>query len=180
MSELKQVATSISNVGASTCDYIQFFPNMPQGAGDNQRIGNRVATRYFSFRLRFAFTPGAQWANATPLNLRLYVVWPRDASRSDALSLINETNFPTFGLQDQDNFIIWKKQDMILSNGSFYGERRFQWVKFAKRFIWKAEFKQGTDTQPMKMPYLVISSNYLAGQQNYSVVGYVKVSYRDI
>nr|QKI29015.1 Cap [Kummerowia striata CRESS virus] len=178
MSELKQVSTSITaniNTGFS---FIRFMPQVTQGPGDNQRIGNRIRARYFTMKVEVGVdgsaAPGAY-------SVRLYIVWPRKLSDNDAQSVMTSINFPLETMPDQDRWIFWKDYKFSLSNTGIYGSPKERNLTFYKRYPVGLSFGGASNVYPEKMPYIIWNTDAPGTATGLVTIrGYIKVSYKDI
>lgn len=106
--ELKQ-ATSTFNLNASNFYKTTLAPvNIPQGAGDNQRVGNVIMSRNWQLKLNFlAQAVQNPTTNDGIYRMRVVIVWPRKFSTTDAANAIGLSSFPLETMIDPDNWIIW-------------------------------------------------------------------------
>lgn len=178
MAELKNGVTYIDS-SPQELYTANLVPTIYQGPGDNQRIGNKVFSRYFSINLEFRFVQGVNYSNQTT-TIRIFIVWPRRASRQDAESLITSTNFPVYGLIDQDNWIVWRDVRFVLGDGTQNGTTLIKNWKFYKRFPCTLEYTKADDIIPVKYPYMILSSSQTLLAASYLLTGYMKMSYKDI
>lgn len=173
--ENKQVNYNVNTIPSSTIVYFRFANSIVQGAGDNQRIANQVFARGWSAKFEFTCP-----TNQSP-NIRIWVVWPRALSSSDATAAITASNFPLTGVVDQDNWIVWEDTTFHMQNPADYGRPNYYRWEFYKRFPVKLEWPSAADVIPKKNAYIVINTPYLGvGTSGYNLTGYVKLSYKDI
>lgn len=183
-SELKQANTQVNAAVSSGFQYYNMSPNIPQGAGDNERIGNEIMSRNFQIKCRInarikqnPVGPGTSniWA-------RILIVYPRKYSNVEAQNFITALNFPGLGLIDQDNWIVWYDKWVTLNpNSDFYhGYPKTLCFKFNKRFYSKMIFGRGASVQPEKGPWMIINHDSTPTDQELTFQGYFKLSYKDI
>lgn len=173
MAECKQASYNITFPHTGSVIYVPLTPDVNQGSGDGQRIGNVIRARNFQVKININSTPGNISA------VRVFIVWPRKLSFGDAVNLINNTNFPNVGLVDQDNWIVWYDKIHFLQQPAVYGRSQTRRLVFNKRFFAKLEYRTGTAVAPNKSPYIIFNCPYVSTQL-YTVEGYCKMSYKDI
>lgn len=180
MAELKNASRTLDGTVADHVVWYRLTPSISQGAGDNQRIGNKIFSRYYTckfFLLINPITATTHWKT-----VRIYIVWPRRASANDAEALITAANFPVSQLPDQDNWIYWRDNQFVLTDGTINGAGVYfrKYFSFYKRFGCTLEYASGVEVQPMKRPYLIVSHNYDPTNVLVQLGGYVKMTYKDI
>lgn len=176
--EPKQVSLTWSGTSAALFNYTTMYPDVVQGTGDNQRIGNQIMGRKLYARGLFAFRTLANYDQSS-YQIRIYIVFPRTLSASDSVSLITAANFPFQGLPDQDNFIYWYDKTFRLGTGA-YGEPRQMVWNFAKTFNHKIYFTAYNNITAKKNPFIIIASNYAATNKTHDFNVYVRWGYKDI
>lgn len=135
-----------------------------------------------NFQLKF-------WLNIIPKGLpqdpiifyvRIYIVWPRQFSRTNAIGALTNANFPLIGMVDQDNWIIWKDQSYTVSTspGSTMALQS-RYITFNKRFFCSLEYPTGTENLATKTPWMIIVHNVNVDNYDLRVQGYQKMSYKD-
>ena len=180
MSETKQGVRTLDNVAfTEAITYLPLVPLIAQGPGDNQRIGNKVMSQWFTINLFFYVRKSPSATIETDKTFRIYIVWPKNTSSSDTTAMFTSANFPLHGLPDQDNFIYWKDQKYFTHTTSEFGRKDYINLKMYKRFRYHIEFKSSGNTEAPKMPYMVIST---VADPNVTtqVSGYIKMSFKDI
>lgn len=180
MSESKQGSRPYAaSLLTTTITYFPLTPDISQGPGDNQRIGNKVMSNWFTIKMNFQLFPVVA-GTVLDKNIRIWVVWPKNSSVSDTTSLFTSTNFPMFGMPDQDNFYYWRDQLYFRNTVAEPGRPDYIQFKMYKKFRYHLQYKQSGDTQPLMQPYLVV--NYVPDPANltFAVNGYIKMSYKDI
>lgn len=181
MAELKQGVRDIPSFAVTNvCTVLNLTPDITVGAADNQRIGNKIFGRYFTVNIEFIFLKRDEWQSIAGYTLRMYIVWPRKLSYNDAITQATSTNFPVDGMPDQDNWIYWMDRKWTMSAGEIFGSPAAKNIKFYKRFPCLYEFSNSTAAIPTKCPLLIIASDYNPLIQTVQVVGYTKLSYKDI
>lgn len=180
--ELKNVTTTVNTMLNTILNTVKLVPSIAQGAGDNQRIGNKVMSRNFQIKLQFTLTPVQGAISEEIRQMRLIIVWPRTMSDTDAVAQINTSNFPINNIVDQDNWIIWMDKTV---NWTAYpllypAYRQTYRLEFNKRFFCTLEWKNSGTGTSTKTPYLIIVSDHNAGYENMTVRGYAKLSYKDV
>lgn len=178
MAETKQATFNINNTYTNQLTQWQLFPQIPQGSGDNQRIGNKVRGRWLTVNLTMRYQAGDN-EDGLPVDCRLYIVWPK-LTVSDSDAQVNLTNFPLFQLPDQDNFFYWKDYQFVIAPGNMAMERRSFKLKWYKRIPYQFEFRKQADTLPSKMPLMILVCNQRISVSSLAIGGYVKFSYKDI
>lgn len=160
------------------------MPTVAQGAGDNQRIGNNIMSR--NFQVKVIIRPSDVQNPVGNVNLvgymRIFIVWPRKFSRPQAISNLNNTNFPLYGMVDQDNWIIWMDKFITLtSHPEINSTTRSHFrLEFNKRFFAKLEYPTSSETLAVKTPWMIIVHNFDVTTWNVNVRGYIKCSYKDV
>lgn len=181
--ELKQ-ATSTFNLNASNFYKTTLAPvNIPQGAGDNQRVGNVIMSRNWQLKLNF-LAQAVQ--NPTPndgiYRMRVVIVWPRKFSTTDAANAIGLSSFPLETMIDPDNWIIWYDKTFFFTfnNQIHPATKQTCRIVFNKRFYSRLDFGSSASTVPTKLPYLVWITDHPVTGFNWVATGYVKLSYKDV
>lgn len=183
--ELKQISGNFnSNITTSTTLVKFINNNIPQGPGDNQRIGNTIMSRNWQFK--FVMQIADLQNPVGDVNVikwfRVRIVWPKKMDYASASAYINSTTFPIYGMTDPDNFIIWYDKTFALTSHPELSPQASNILnfRFNKRFTAKLEFKQGTDSEPVKQPIIVFSGFPDVATWQWSWNGYAKLSYKDI
>lgn len=181
-SECKNSAFSINTLINDNITYIEMVPSIGQGPGDNQRIGNKIMSRNFQLKLTITCNESQNPTAAQLVYFRMYIVWPRKFSRTDAIAAATAGNFPLFGVVDQDNWIIWKDMRwQMSSNPTVYQTyKQTMNITFNKRFFAGLEYRAASATFPNKGPLIVIVNNQDVLQTQLLYRGYTKLSYKDI
>lgn len=178
--ETKQVNFQFSQTN-STLSYVALAPNVPQGPGDNQRIGTRIQTKNYMADLTLFYGNGST-STTNLVNCRIYVAYPRELSGSDAVTQITPANFPVFNRHDEDNWVIWKMWDFCLGplntandNGITYRKK----IRYFKKWNAHHQFKSAAVGDVVKTPFMIFAndSNALTGVAN--MTGYTRMAYID-
>lgn len=182
--EQKQ-ASSNFDLGLSNFYKTSFAPvTIPQGPGDNQRIGNAIMARNWQLKVNFqANTVQNPAGDGNGLyQMRFLIVWARKLSVNDAISAIGLTAFPLTSMIDQDNWIVWYDKTFNFAfNGTIHPNvRQYHRIVFNKKFFCKLEFANAAATIPTKLPYIIIVTNHPTGAFEWRIQGYCKLSYKDI
>lgn len=185
MSETKQAVRNINfpiSAASGAFSVVQ-FPQIPVGPADYQRVGNRIFSKRLQIKMAIQTVTAAASASYGAW-LRVYWVWPRKLSTTDALAQATQTNFPVFGLMDQDNWIVFRDTYAMPISETLSGYFAVPWKKkleFNKKWPCMMEYKDATTDIANKTPLLIFSST-LGSDLNHviNILGYVKVSYKDI
>lgn len=191
MSELKQVAYNLGTAASPTVlvnNNVNIFvmPQIAQGPGDNQRIGNRVFGRWLQYN--FKITTTAVLADVV-FDFVIYIIWPRKFSQNDALAAITFSNFPVYELPDQDNWYYKKilkfsQTNQDGSGGSGYlNAKSDRWFRFYIPCNRGFEFPNAVSNSINKQFYMVISNQIVTGTSanaTHTIKGHCKLSYKDM
>lgn len=191
-SELKWTTSTVDQLlgdgmGLETF-YAVPFPTIAQGAGRNQRIGNRIFIRNFQIKLTMNVASGtSDPLLGYPIWMRMYFVFPKKWSHTEASGHVVATDFPLFTMADHDNWVFWKdtfafpiNPDALTGAGNLLGNS-YKTFSINKKFPMGANFVNSADTFPEKMPFLIINATTLVGKTvQVHLLGYVKISYKDI
>lgn len=115
--------------------------------------------------------------NNSNMNIRLYIVFPKVLSRTDAIALITSTNFPLYGMPDQDNWIYFKDKTYV--TGVVGGLKRVINFKWSKKFMQNHYFVSNTVAEIPKPVFVIWSSNYEFQNTVLGVQGYTRMSFID-
>jgi hypothetical protein len=176
--ELKQQSNNIGQTLPANILRINMAPTIVQGSGDNQRIGNTIMARNWQIKLWYEL-----FGNSSVLTrFRVFIVWPRKLSRSEAISQITTTNFPLYGMIDQDNWIVWHDRSYQITATPVNNPTINQLIRweFNKRFPAKLEYKNAGEDTPTKEPWFIIVHDNNILLNNFNITGYIKLSYKDI
>lgn len=182
--ELKQAVTNLNEDVAIDYQRWDLGPAIAQGPGDNQRIGNNIMSK--NFQVKCFFRPFDVQNPIGDVNqvgyCRVYIVWPRTFSRPQAISNLNSTNFPLFGMMDQDNWIVWYDRAFSLTSHPerFPTTPLLYRMNFNKKFFCKLEFPTSSETLANKTPWMIIVHNFANTTFRLTVRGYIKMSYKDV
>lgn len=178
-SELKQTVSTLGTELVSDITSNAFITSIPQGPGDNQRIGNQIRAR--NFQAKFNLDLSATTGNEDDMKyVRVYIVWPRKLSSNDAANLITTANFPLQGMPDQDNWIYWYDKTFRMQMNAVNGTTKGVRVVFNKRFYPKLEFTNSGAVIPNKIPFVIWVWNSNAIDFSLNLAGFLKVTYKDI
>lgn len=184
MAELKNASGTIATTAGSNLWYYKFCPDIPQGAGDNNRVGNVIFTRNFQMKVTVSMA-SVQNPVGNPniiTQVRMFIVWPRKLSDLDAVTALTSANFPLTGMIDQDNWIVWRDMSFFMTSNTAINQRTDQVkrVVFNKRFPAKSIFDNSAAVKPEKMPYIIWRTDHAILDNNFNVNGYLKITYKDI
>lgn len=184
LSELKQATLNLSGSVNTGTQYFNMSPNIPQGPGDDERVGNEIMSKNYQlkFRLNSRIKQNPVGAGTQNIWVRILIVYPRKLSNVEATNFINATNFPLNGLIDQDNWIVWMDRWLMLNpTQDFYrGSPKTATVIFNKRFYSKMLFGRYSSVQVEKGPFLIICNDAIVTDQELTISGYGKLSYKDV
>lgn len=183
--ELKNASTTIANQYVNV-NYtrLNLTPSIPQGAGDNERVGNKIMSRNYQVKLHFLLG-AAQNPPGDVRGLRyvrVYIVWPRKLSNVEAINYLNAGNFPLFGLMDQDNWIVWYDRSFTIAYDSDANPtyRKDFRIIFNKRFYAGLEYVNAVSVQAVKGPWMIVVHNIDVVTNTLIMNGYNKLTYKDI
>lgn len=185
MAETKQVNGILNFNSVSTTEYTEVFPPITQGVGDNQRIGNVVQCKNIMIDLTFKWQTGTTNTGTTPVNMRVYLVYPRNTSRSDTTALITATNFPLYIRHDEDSWIVWKVWNFTLTNGASdrgdnSGTTVVKRLKYFKRWSQRLNFANAGQSVSFRQPYLIYACDANTVDTRFHIDGYHRLAYVDV